>query len=333
MASSVEPESLRFSHLSTPIKHLLHAAPVAKRFFDDETDGAPHVAPGTRDGGVDVNGRGSRGTGRSESVGGGRQAFDDGRGGGPDAGGGIATDGVDVPPEGGSCEAMPRRRHGVVLGPGVCVRVVRPRASVHAPVSREVLAPEDIKHTIERSPRQPPGRLGQRAQLGPRVRRRIVPLHRPEVGHPAIRATSAHDVKAPVNDRPRGTAPARGHRARLAPGVSVGIVDQVGTRGPLRRAVVRVETARHEVDPLLDRERDRLAERRGHRPDSGPLVSVERVHVGPELKSVTQGLSHESPEPIHRAIGLREHDVVARGRKGRPARPRLRGGIEKGRLF
>ncbi|MCS3685946.1 hypothetical protein GGP76_003327 [Salinibacter ruber] len=51
MASSVEPESLRFSHLSTPIKHLLHAAPVAKRFFDDETNGAPHVAPGTRDGG------------------------------------------------------------------------------------------------------------------------------------------------------------------------------------------------------------------------------------------------------------------------------------------
>lgn len=51
VASSVEPESLRFSHLSTPIRHLLHAAPVAKRFFDDETNGAPHVAPGTRDGG------------------------------------------------------------------------------------------------------------------------------------------------------------------------------------------------------------------------------------------------------------------------------------------
>jgi hypothetical protein len=71
MASSIEPESLRFSHLSTPIKHLLHAAPVAKRFFDDETNDASHVAPGTHDGGIDVNGRGSRGTGRSESVGGG----------------------------------------------------------------------------------------------------------------------------------------------------------------------------------------------------------------------------------------------------------------------
>ncbi len=77
MASSIEPESLRFSHLSTPIKHLLHAAPVAKRFFDDETNDASHVAPGTHDGGIDVNGRGERGEANQSVVGDRRSTTDE----------------------------------------------------------------------------------------------------------------------------------------------------------------------------------------------------------------------------------------------------------------
>jgi len=77
------------------------------------------------------------------------------------------------------------------------------------------------------------------------------------------------------------------------------------------------------------RERNGFAQRRRHSTDSGPFLPLESIHVSSKLKAGAQGLALEAAEPIHRAAGRGQNDMVAGRWEVRSGRPGLTRRIEE----